>query len=105
MLLSTTKKWQTLRSCLDSLNISTEKYTRNYQKPQRNFLSACSIDMSSWKKKMCNCTASIYCKSAQACAEMTKIFVAIPVAQAQRSYSMLVLSHGHAVDLSSEVLC
>jgi len=30
------------------LNISTEKYKKNYRKPQRNFLSACSV-VTSWK--------------------------------------------------------
>jgi len=33
MMLRTVKKRQTLRSCLDSLNISTEKYMRNYRTP------------------------------------------------------------------------
>jgi len=37
-----------------------------------------------------------------------QVFVATPVALNaldQRSYSMRVVSHGHAVDLSSDVLC
>jgi len=61
MVLRTTKKRQTLRSYLDSLNISTKKYMRNYGKPQRNFLSACSVVTSPWKQKMCSCRANMYC--------------------------------------------
>jgi len=60
------------------LNISTEKYMRNYRKSQRNFLSACSVVTSSWKQKIetkCNCRANMYCKPAQACAEMASSFL------------------------------
>jgi len=43
--------------------------------------------------KMCNCKAKLSC------------FVAPPVAQDQRSYSVFVLSHEYAPDFSSDVYC
>jgi len=84
MVVSTTKNWETLRSYFDSLNISTEKCIRSYRQLLWNFLSACSTVTSSWEQKMCNCKAKL---------SWYQFFVASPVAQDQRSYSICVLSH------------
>jgi len=45
---------------------------------------------------MCNCKAKL---------SWYKFFVAPPVAQDQRSYSICVLSHEYAADFSSDVHC